>query len=67
MTIFEGLVVVAVLAAVGWIIYVGAAQKNPKIVPWTKKFFSGKLIEKIPPIKIPERMEQMYDEKRSMM
>ncbi len=67
MPLLDGLLVLGILGALGGVIYSRLAQKNPKIREITKGF-SLNLMEKIPfvPDK-PDKIEQVYNEKRTMM
>ena len=68
MTLFDGLVALGVLMVVAWIVFISAAKKNPVMLPWIKEFFKDGFYSKIenkPNLK--EKVEQVYDDKRSMM
>lgn len=63
--ISDALISLGALAFIGWIVFAGMAKKNPLMISKLKEF----LVEKKEKItKNPmEKMEQVYDEKRSMM
>ncbi len=67
MALLDGLLVLGILGALGWVIYGRLAQKNPGI----KKATEGigfNFIDKIPIIPDkPDKFEQVYNEKRTMM
>ena len=67
MALLDGLIVLGILGALGWIIYGRLAQKNPKIREMTEGI-GFKFVDKIPfvPDK-PDKFQQVYDEKRTMM
>lgn len=67
MGIIDGIIVLGILGGLGLIIYGRLRQRNPKFKEVTDKF-SLKLIEKVPYLpETPDKMEQVYDEKRAMM
>lgn len=67
MPLLDGLLVLGILGALGWVIYGKLSQKNPGI----KKVAEGisfSLVDKIP--FVPEKtdkIQQVYNEKRTMM
>lgn len=67
MGVIDGLIVLCILGGLGLIIYGRLRQRNPKFKEVTDKF-SLKLTEKIPYLpEKPDKIEQVYDEKRAMM
>ena len=65
----DGLVVLAVLGGFGFMIYSQLAKKNPKINEWVQKQFGQGLFKKNEGIDsmAKDKIEQVYDERRSMM
>lgn len=67
MSLLDGVMVLGIFAALGGVIYVRLRERNPKFKQITDNI-SLDFIEKIPPIKIkPDKVEQVYNEKRTMM
>ncbi len=65
MSILDGLVALGVIGAFFWIIFVGVASKNPGMMERMKEWFKDKPKEKL---KEPmEKLQQVYDERRSIM
>ena len=62
----DGMLVLGILGSLGWVIYGRLAQKNPKLRKATKGI-GFNFVEKIPGKKISDKIEQVYDEKRTMM
>lgn len=59
--------VLGILGSLGWVIYAKLAKKNPGIKKATEGI-SLNFIDKIPFIpEKPDKMEQVYNEKRTMM
>ncbi len=68
MALVDGIVALAVIVGVFWIVYAKAREKNPKLDDKVKPFLFTKLYDKIPIIKKPGwRTEQIHDERRTMI
>ena len=67
MTLTEGLTALAVLAGIGWVVFSGVAKKDPTMVPRIKRFMETKKEKKNPFGNTKDRLEQVYDERRSMV
>lgn len=67
MGLLDGLMVLGILGGLGFVIYSRLAKKNPGI----KKMTEGigfKFIDEIPYVSPkPDKIEQVYNEKRTMM
>lgn len=67
MAILDGLLVLGILGAIGWVIYGKLAQKNPKMRKMTEGI-GFNFVDKVPFVpEKPDKFEQVYDEKRTMM
>ena len=65
MSILDGLVALGVLAGFGWVIFTKVMEKSPGRMESMKEWFRDKPKEKI---KEPfDKIEQIYEEKRSIM
>ena len=68
MGITDGLVVLAILGGFGFMIYAQLAKKNPKINEWVQKQFGEGLFSKTKEdSSLKDKVQQVYDERRSMM
>ena len=68
MSLFDGLVALGVISGLGYIIYVKILSQNPGIGVKIKSIIPTKLYDKVEPItKVPDKIEQVWDERKSMM
>ena len=69
MALFDGLVALAVVGGLGWIIYAKMMKNNPALAEKTRTLFSGGLYKESGGMDAmsKDKIEQVYDEKRSMM
>ncbi len=71
MGITEGLigagVVVGVFVGIGYIIFAKAAKRNPKLLDLIDKIKPGSLYEKVEPLELNDKIEQVWDERRAVM
>lgn len=66
--IIQGGVVFVVFAGIGYVILAKINKTNPKAMRWIKeKLAPGSLYEKPPENQIVDKLEQVYDDKRTMM
>jgi len=66
--LIQGGGVLGVFAGIGYIIFAKMNKNNPKAIMWIKeKLKPGSLYNKIPENPIAESIEQVYDEKRTLM
>lgn len=67
MSLLDGVIVLSIFAVMGGIIFSKLRKNNPGFKEFTDKF-SFELFENIPPEKTsPDKIEQVYNEKRTMM
>ena len=67
MTLMEGLIAMGVMLAIGGIVFAKAASNNPKLLEFLGKVMPTSLYTK-PDIKIiPDNVQQVWDERRSML
>ena len=67
MALLDGLLVLGILGGLGWVIYGRLAEKNPRIKELTEGI-GFKFTEEIPYKEPkPDKREQVYNEKRTMM
>jgi len=63
----QTLVVFSVFGAIGFVILSKIRQNNPKVSAWLDKMKFGSMYEKVPENPITDKIEQVYDERRTMM
>ena len=67
MGMLDGLLVLGIIGALGWVVYGKLSEKNPRIKKLTEGI-SFNFTEKIPYVEPkPDKIEQVYNEKRTMM
>lgn len=67
MPIVQGFVALGVMLALGWIIFAKVVSNNPKVLDYIKDVMPTSLYTK-PDLKIiPDNIQQVYDERRSML
>ncbi len=67
MTLFDGLVALGVVGAIFFVVYGMVAKKNPGLHEKVKEFLPGNSIKSPPQIPLIDTLEQVYDDKRTMM
>ncbi len=69
MALIDGLVAIGVIGGLGWIIYAKMMKNNPALAEKTRELFSGGLYKQDPEtdLIVKDKMEQVHEEKRSMM
>ncbi len=65
--IIQAGVIFAVFGTIGYMILAKVKQNNPKAAEWLSKFKLASIYNKVEEIPIVDRLEQVYDEKRTMM
>lgn len=67
MTLIDGVISIIIVFLFFYIIYVRLVEKNPKLHEFTKDFIPTNLYTKIDSPIDKEKIQQVYDEKRTMM
>ncbi|KKN69589.1 hypothetical protein LCGC14_0438920 [marine sediment metagenome] len=68
MTLFDGLVALGVVGAIFFVVYGMVAKKNPGLHEKVKEFLPGNLTKEVSSqIPLIDTLEQVYDDRRTMM
>ncbi len=69
MTLMDGLIAMGIVGIIFAVVIGKVMQNNPKFAEMVKGLFSGGIYKEQPPIDplMRDRIQQTYDEKRSMM
>ncbi len=65
--IMQGIIALGVVGALGWLIFIKIAKNNPKAAETIRNIIPTNLYDKTPISVIPDKIEQVYDERRTMM
>lgn len=66
-TIINMVVVLGVFGVMGYVIIMKVRKNNPKAATWLSQFKLGSIYKKVEPEPIMDKMEQVYDDKRTLM